>query len=218
MSTHSQKYVERYSQGVILRDNTLREYNTFLRNLGEQTPLEKMAAEYIQKNGHCRVLDIGCGNGQALHELKQHAGSLVHTIGIDLLTLNDKKMLDEFLQGDVHDTPLPHHCHIILSFRALHEIGNFSELFPRVTSSLERGGRAYLWIRFREEWDAKLKFVGEMNEHEENYLKKLSSQRELNGCRVLVEPIPVQRSFPSLAKNALNSFVGGYVVLFMRPA
>lgn len=216
MSSSSQKYVERYSQGVILRDNSLREYNHFLRNLGEGDSLEKTASEYIKKNGQCRVLDIGCGNGQALHALKQHVGSLVHTMGVDLLPLAERSMLDEFTQGNVHDVPMPVHCHLILSFRALHEIGNFSTLFPRIAHALERGGRAYLWIRFREEYNRKIKLVGEMNTFEENYLKKLASQRELNGCRVLVEPVNVPHSL-SVPKNAPQTMVGGYIVLLMRP-
>lgn len=216
LQSPAKKYKERYSQGVILRDNSLREYNHFLRNLGEQTSLEKIAAEYITKNGQCRVLDIGCGNGQALHELKQHVGSLVHTFGIDLLPLSDSNMLDEFTQGDVHDVPLPTQCHLILSFRALHEMGNFSQLIPRIAHALARGGRAYLWIRAREEYSGKLVFVGEMNAHEETYLKTLASQRELDGCRVLVEPIHVPHSTNG---NTLTDspWIGGYVVLLMRP-
>jgi SAM-dependent methyltransferase len=216
MSSHSQKYVERYSQGVILRDNSLREYNHFLRNLGENNSLEKIAAEYITKNGSCRILDVGCGNGQALHELKQHVGSLVHTLGIDLLPLSDSNMLDEFTQGDVHDVPLPTQCHLILSFRALHEMGNFSELLPRIAHALARAGRAYLWIRFREEYGNNVVFVGEMNAHEEAYLKHLSSQRELNGCNVLVEPVHVPH-LTNGSTETLSQVVSGYVVLLMRP-
>ena len=211
----AKKYRERYAQGVILRDQTLKQYNTFLQNLGEHTPLEKLAGEYIQTKGACRILDIGCGNGQALHELKQHVSSLVHTAGVDLLPLEDASMLDEFIQGDVHTVPLPRECDIIVSFRALHEMGNFSTLLPRIAHALARGGRAYLWIRFRDA-EGTHSFEGEMSRSEE-YLEKLSTLSSLDGCRVLVEKVPVTET----ASPALNAhspaLAAGYVVLFMRP-
>ena len=167
VSSPSQKYVEHYAQGVILRDNTLNEYNTFLHNMGEEATLQKIAAGYVKRNGKCRVLDVGCGNGQALHELKQHVGSVVRTLGIDLLPLRDEKMIDEFIQGDVHEVPFPHDCHVIVSFRALHEMGGFSTLLPKFARALTPGGRAYLWVRMREMVENKIQFVGEINEREE---------------------------------------------------
>jgi SAM-dependent methyltransferase len=213
MTIVSAKYEEKYSLGVILRDNTLKEYNTFLQNLGEYTPLQKMTAEYVKQKGSCRVLDIGCGNGQALHELKQHVSSLVHTAGIDLLPLHDKKMLDEFTCGNVHDVPLPSECDIILSFRALHEMGSLEKLIPRITKSLASNGRAYLWVRFRYVNHGKILLEGEMNEHEEKYLQTLSSQRELNGCRVLVDTITLP--LPGQIRGQMT-YAAGYVVVFLR--
>ncbi len=216
MSSPAAKYVERYSQGVILRDNSLREYNHFLRNLGENNSLEKIAAGYIQKNGSCRILDIGCGNGQALHELKQHVGSLVHTIGIDLLPLHGDISLDEFTQGDALDTPFPANCHLVVSFRALHEMGHFSSLLPRIARSLARGGRAYLWIRMRDAFNGIPTWAGEMNRHEEEYLRLLTTQKELEGCHVLVEPVLVP--VPIIHENGpRENAAGGYVVLLARP-
>jgi len=210
------KYLERYAQGVILRDQTLKQYNTFLQNLGEHTPLEKIAGEYVHTKGVCRIFDIGCGNGQALHELKQHVGSLVHTIGVDLLPLADASMLDEFIQANVHDAPLPRDCDIIVSFRALHEMGNFSILLPRIARALARGGRAYLWIRFRDTQGGHA-FEGEMSANEEKYLEKLSEISNLEGCRVLVEKVPVEET-PSPARHTHTTpAAAGYVVLFMRP-
>lgn len=215
MSSPAKKYVERYSQGVILRDNSLREYNMFLRNLGEETPLEKIAGEFVQKKGACRILDIGCGNGQAMHELKQHVGSLVHTMGIDLLPLADPTMIDEFTQGDVLQVPFPTDCHLIVSFRALHEIGNFAELLPRIAQSVAHGGRAYLWIRVRDMSTGNAQWVGEMNATDEGYLRYLSSQRELNGCRVLVEPVLVPIPVTN-EDDPRETMAGGYIVLLMK--
>ncbi|MBM3281913.1 MAG: class I SAM-dependent methyltransferase [Candidatus Diapherotrites archaeon] len=206
-------YVEKYSLGVILRDNTLSEYNTFLKNLGEHTSLEKIAAEYVKRKGSCRILDIGCGNGQALHELKQHVSTLVHAIGIDLLPLHDARVLDEFIQGNVHDVPLPSECDIIVSFRALHEIGSLEQLLPRVTNALGKGGRAYLWIRFRKIVEGKIVFEGEMNEHEEKYLQTMASQRELGNCRVLVESVPLP--IPGQAHHK-PAYAAGYIIVMLR--
>ncbi len=204
------KYVERYSQGVIIRSHTLREYNAFLWNLGEKKSLTKLASEYVKRKGSCRILDVGCGNAEALREVKQHVGSVVHTMGIDLLPLNDSHMLDEFIQGDVHGVPFPSDCDIIVSFRALHEMDHFATLFPTIANALAPGGRAYLWIRMREENEGSVSFVGEMNAREEKYVQGLLSlPSDFHGCRILVEPVRMERG--------THPYVGGYVVLLMRP-
>lgn len=212
MQSPASKYLARYSQGVILRDNSLREYNAFLRNLDENTPLEKLAAQYIQKYGKCRVLDVGCGNGQALHELKQHVGSLVHTLGIDLLPLSNPRMLDEFVEGDVHEVPIPQNCHIILSFRALHEMGSLDALLPKLASALAPGGRAYLWVRMREWIENRIHLVGEMSEQEEKSLLQMGQQKDLHGAKILVEPF--EQTIGDESRHV--SFVAGYAVLLFR--
>lgn len=216
VQSHAQHYREKYEQGVIRRDHTLNLYNQFLENLGEKQSLEELVARILVRKKIVRILDIGCGNGNALAELKQLFGEKVYTLGIDLIPPDTKENVDEFLEGDVHEVPIPMECDLILSFRALHEMGNLSKLIPKLAKSLTPGGRAYLWIRMREANEGKPVFVGEMNTAEEKALHGLAANREINGSMMLLQsvetPIPV-----TYESQPRKSMIGGYIVLLHRP-
>ncbi len=205
------KYLGKYSHHVIIRDNDLHTYNHFLQNAGETKTIEDLIDQFLKTKTRVRVLDIGCGNGQALHELKERFSARIHTIGIDLLPLENPEMLDEFIQGDVHEAPLPQNCDLILSFRSLHEMGNLPPLIPRIALSLTQGGRAYLWVRMRDYFEQKIVFSEEMSAEEEKGLLELSHQALLNECKTLVEPI-----LQPNPENPDETFVAGYVVLLYK--
>lgn len=210
----ARKYREKYAQGVIIRDNDLSTYNQFLHNLGENKTLLEIVRTILQRKKSCRVLDVGCGNANALHELKQHAGMGVYTMGIDLLPLEHASYVDEFIQGDVHESPIPGACDLIVSFRALHEMGGFAVLLPRLAHALAPGGRAYLWVRAREYANGGPAFVGEMNPLEEKALTSLAEKSILDGCKVMVRPVAQHVEEGPRAQ----SFVAGYAVLLFRPS
>ncbi len=215
VQSHAQKYREKYEQGVIRRDHTLSLYNQFLENLGEKQTLEDLVARILVRKKTVRILDVGCGNGNALAELKQLFGEKVYTLGIDLIPPDTKENVDEFLEGDIHEVPIPHECDLILSFRALHEMGNLSKLIPKLARSLAHGGRAYLWIRMREANEGTPVFVGEMNKDEENALHALADNREIHGSMMLLQSveIPIPVTYESQPRK---SVIGGYVVLLHR--
>lgn len=210
----ARKYREKYAHGVIIRDNDLSAYNQFLHNLGENKTLLEIVRTILQRKKSCRILDVGCGNANALHELKQHAGAGVHTIGIDLLPLEHASYVDAFIQGDVHESPIPGECDLILSFRALHEMGDLSTLLLRFAAALAPAGRAYLWIRMREYANGGPVFVGEMNILEEKTLLALEEKPVLDGCKIMVHPVMQRMEGGSRAQ----SFVAGYAVLLFRPS
>lgn len=215
VSSPADKYREKYSQGVILRDHTLNLYNQFLENLGEKQTLEHIVERILARKSVCRILDVGCGNANALRALKELFGEHIYTLGIDLLPPDDKQNVDEFLEGDIHDVPIPHACDLVLSFRALHEMGNLLKLVPKLAHSLAPGGRAYLWIRIRDAHEGTPQFVGEMNGNEERVLHALAANREINGCTMLLQPveIPIPVTHETQARE---SVIGGYVVLLHR--
>jgi SAM-dependent methyltransferase len=181
------KYRKRYRQGVINRDNDLKTYNHFLMTLGEFISLEQLVGMANMRKDVCRILDIGCGNAQALGMLKKEFGPRVFVSGIDLLP--PAVELDGFIEGNIHAVNFPKKFDLIISFRSLHEMGGLENLIPKIASSLAPKGRAYLWIRIREIVSGKPIFTGEMNEKEEAFLFSLSSQRELHGVKILAQPV-----------------------------
>ncbi len=212
----AKKYFERYAQGVVIRDHSLELYDRFLENLGEKQSLEQLVHRVLRRKEKCRLLDLGCGNANALREIKGLFGKRVHTIGMDLLSPSIIQGVDEFIEGDVHAQSFPGACDLILSFRSIHEMGGIRSLIPAIASSLEKGGRAYCWIRMRESPEGKTLFVGEMNEREENDLHALATQSSMNGCTLLLQPVEVP--IPVLNENAeRNTMIGGYVLLLHRP-
>lgn len=216
MKRPSSHYKEKYAQGVIRRDHSLELYDQFLANLGEKQPLEQLVHRVLRRKTPCRILDIGCGEGNALAKLKELYGERIHTAGIDLIPLTHKKNVDEFVEGDVHEAALPIDCDIILSFRSLHEMGGLKTLIPKLAHSLAKGGRAYLWIRMRDASEGNPEFVGEMNEQEEKDLHSLAMLPELNGCMLLLQavevPIPVTHD-----EDKRQSMIGGYIALLHKP-
>jgi SAM-dependent methyltransferase len=212
----AQRYLKRYAQGVILRSHSLEQYNQFLENLGEKQSLEKIVEQIIQRKRLCKILDVGCGNANALKTLKKMFEERIHTIGMDLLPPETREGLDEFIEGDVHTIPIPTHCDLILSFRALHEMGNLHSLIPKIAHSLDKGGRGYLWLRMLEMVGQKPLFVGEMNKKEEKALVELGVKKEIEDCQVMVQPVEIP--IPVNNENdPRETAIGGYIVLLHRP-
>lgn len=209
----TQKYLERYRLGVISRDNSLEQYNYFLQTMGEKKSLEEIVSKIIIEKEKCRILDLGCGNAQALLEIKEKFSETVFTAGIDLIPAKTK--IDVFIEGNIHEVIFPKEMDIIISFRALHEMGFVEKIIPKITQSLSSGGRAYLWLRIREVITGESLFTGEMNEKEEAYLLQLSSQRELENVRILAqpvyEPIPIHS-----ANSKKKSVITGFTIVMMK--
>ncbi len=187
-SARVHKTKEKYSVGLVSRDNDLKNYNYFLSTLGETHTLEEIIDTYAAKQKLVRVLDLGCGNAQALHELKEKMGKKVRTIGMDLLPLETKK-LDEFVEGDAIVKELPKDCDVIISFRALHDMGHIAEVLSKVAYALRTKGKAYLWIRLKEDNDP-AKFTGEMSFKDQVFLNDLCGKSLFQTCKVHAKKVP----------------------------
>ncbi|MDP2666799.1 MAG: class I SAM-dependent methyltransferase [Candidatus Diapherotrites archaeon] len=206
------KYLALYEQDVIVRDNTLSLYDTFLRNMGESKTLIQIIQDLLKEKKRIRLLDIGCGNAQVLHELKTHFGDRVHTMGVDLLPPFYPP--DEFLQGDVHELPLPLECDLILSFRALHEMGNLPSLLPRIARALGKGGKAYLWVRLRVIEANSDQLEGEMTPTDEAFLEASAPRTKWGETFALVDPI-LGEFIPK--SGVLQEIARGYAIVLHRP-
>jgi trans-aconitate methyltransferase len=190
MLSHTQrakKYTEMYNLGVIIRDHALNDYNTFLSHLGETKTLPQLVEEVLARKKQCRVFDIGCGNGQALAELKMQFGKRVHVAGIDLIPCTSK--LDEFMQGDAVEWDWPRHEDLIVSFRAAHEMGNLSKILTKILANLTPGGKAFIWVRIKENVTGKPKYLGEMTVEEEAFLQKLAAFTSYGGAKLTCKPV-----------------------------
>lgn len=190
MLSHPQrvkKYTQLYELGVIVRDHAMQDYHSFLANLGEAKTLSQLVEEVLARKKQCQVLDLGCGNGQALVELKAQFGKRVHVCGIDLLPCASK--LDEFIQGDAIEWEWPRHQDLILCFRAAHEMGNVSKFLTKILANLTQGGKAFAWIRTKEIINGKVRYLGEITIEEEAFLKKLSAFTSYGGAKLQCKPM-----------------------------
>ena len=127
--------------------------------------------EALKKQKTVKILDVGCGEGQALAELKEKFGKQVKVCGIDLLPA--KASLDEMVVGDALKKEWPKGCDLIISFRALHEIGNPEKVLEKAEKALIIGGKAILLFRAMEFNEGKLSWQGEMNKEALEFLRQV---------------------------------------------
>ncbi len=209
-NARAQKYTEEYAQGVIIRDHSLETYTQFLHRAGETQRMEQLVQRVLRRKETCCVLDIGCGNANALRTLNELFGKRVHTVGVDLVPPAEKKGVDVFLEGDAHNLEWGEAFDLIFSFRVLHQMGELVHILTKIGKSLSPGGRAYVWIRMREpSGNGTFRFVGEMNEEEERGLLRFSLDE--NGIKVMVHAAKLQHN------ELPSSLAEGYTVLFYRP-
>ncbi len=139
------KYVKKYSLGIVEVENSLERYNSFFRNMGFKETIEEMVEKRLEDRVFVTVMDIGCGNGGFLADLKKRFDEEVHTMGVDLLAA--EKMPDKMVIGDALEAEFPFEVDFVFSFRSLHEIGAPEKMVEKIYSSLTSGGKAFLSFR-----------------------------------------------------------------------
>lgn len=173
------------------RHNSLQKYNFFLKNIGVEEKLEEMIAGIVKENGHAKILDIGCGDGGALKELKQVFGEKVIVCGVDAL---EAQGLDWFEKKDAAKAVLPKNCDLVVSFRSLHEIAHLKKVFEKISESLAAGGMAILSIRCEQEVGKKILLHGNLEKKDLDFLKKIKKQEQFNGLKALIIDVFQQTS------------------------
>ncbi len=175
------KYVDKYSLGVVETGNSLRQYESFFRNMGIGKTIEQLIAEKLGQKPLVRVMDIGCGDGGFLLDIKGIFGERVHTIGIDLLA--PEKEPDEAIVGDCLEVPFPKEADFVFSFRSLHEIGEPEKIVGKVHAALAPGGKAFLSFRTMDLYVGGVG-IAELGEKEVKALQKMVRSRKLGGFSV----------------------------------
>lgn len=176
-------YQKKYAIGVIDVSNSLEIYNRFLVNAGELKPLEEFITDSLRFKKKIRVLDIGCGNAGALHELKKQFKKKIETIGIDLIPF-PKKNADLALIGNALELNWPAGIDLVFSFRALHEFANAHLLVLKTSQVLAPSGTALLLFRLRNVVNQTVEWSGEMTQSDESFLFNLAQTRHYEHCTV----------------------------------
>jgi SAM-dependent methyltransferase len=216
------RYRERYESGVYERENTLALYDSYLSRIEPSFTLVKLVEAALRRRTPARILDIGCGDAGALGELRTRFGRSIRALGIDLVPPPDGR-LDEFVSGDAAGAGLPAECDLILSFRALHEIGRPLEMIEQVLQSLTTGGRAILSIRTMDTNRRPLCYAGIIDGEDLKGLEALAAGANPSpeGVHVLAHRATAEGTFQQKGEQESQRtrvhFLAGVDVLIERP-
>ncbi|MDO8627953.1 MAG: methyltransferase domain-containing protein, partial [Candidatus Diapherotrites archaeon] len=134
----------------------------------------------------------GCGNAEALRELKYTYLKDIYCVGLDLVKRSAKDLgIDEYISGDAFQEKFPDNVDFVFSFRALHEIGRISEIVEKVSHCLASKGLAVLSIRCQD-FDFhknKLIFQGQISQKDLDFLNQILLEKEFYFCKVSGNPI-----------------------------
>lgn len=163
------------------RANSIAKYDFFLKNIGAGTTVEKEVENTLKRKAQVRVLDLGCGEAQALKALKEKYGKKVFVAGVDQLPVEG---LDEFSQGAAQDEPYPSDLDLVFSFRSMHEFSPLKKVVEKIGQSLAKGGKAFLSIRCQQLVGGQLFFHGNLNKEDLSFLKKIGEEGVFEGLKV----------------------------------
>ncbi len=154
------------------RRRTLSRYS----NLMQINLEEKIMNMIISKNRKIKILDIGCGKGNALAEVKNKFETSVETHGLRLTGKTEERftadllaqgMIDKLHVGSIENYLFKQKFDLIVSFAGFHYISNVPLGLEKVCNSLTKKGEAILQIpksRLRKEWIETLRKKGFMIE------------------------------------------------------
>ncbi len=164
------KYVEKYSLGVADAENSLQLYEFFFKNMGFKESIVELVNRRLKEKTKVVVLDIGCGNGGFLSDLKDIFKEKVEAVGVDLLA--PMKKPDKMIIGDALEVDFPKGVDLAFSFRALHEIGSPEKIVSKTYDCLAKNGKAFLSFRTADLY-SEAKGIAEIQEKEIKQLQKM---------------------------------------------
>ncbi|GEM_PF-2669542 len=112
-------------------------------------PTTRKVAAIIKEKGKCRILDLGCGSGRFLAQLKRIFGEKVETHGLSIQNPKNPK-IDKMHVGLFETARFAGKFDIIVSNHSLQYALNTSMAVQNACNSLEKGGEAFLHIGGKE--------------------------------------------------------------------
>jgi SAM-dependent methyltransferase len=176
------------------------QYELFFKNMELGFSLKELIEKKIKEKGKITILDLGCGHGNALKDLKLVYKDTIRTIGLDNFQSKEAAAhCDEFLFGSMLKTngkgvkvaEFPPSCDVILSFRVLHEVGGSEELLQKIGNSLAKGGEAFLSIRCQSWEGDKTHNLGGMETDDILFLLDILEKGSFQGVQVKGSHVPV---------------------------
>lgn len=181
---------ERLRTGLTDREAGLAAYELFFRNMELGLGLRELVEKKLKEKQKIKIFDLGCGKAVALKELKEIFGEKVHTTGLDAVKTKNHG-IDEFIQGDALAASFPENCDIIVSFRAMHEIGECRKMLEKIEHSLSSKGEAILSIRCQEFRENRIKNLGKIKQGDIEFLEETLAKKRFNSMRVEGKSMPV---------------------------
>ncbi len=178
-----------YASGLKERENDVALYDSYLENMHAGTTLHALVDAVLTRQPVAHVLDIGCGDGGMLRALVLHYGARVRATGLDLVAPQNAAPPVTFLTGDAVRERLPDDCDVVVSFRAMHEIGALDAMLPAVARTLAPHGRAYLSIRIAEFRDGRIEPQGAITPRDVQYARTVFAARRVAGVTIRGEEI-----------------------------
>lgn len=180
-----------YGLGIKERENDCAAYDLYLDLMQPGTTLRGLLDETLAAQPLARLLDIGCGDAGMLRELCTVYGERLEAHGADLVPPADAAPVHA-IGGDVLRAALPANCDLIVSFRALHEIGALDTMIPKLARLLAKGGRAFLSIRIAEFVDGRVEPQGSIVPRDVQWLKTTATAGMVAGVRLRVASVNAQ--------------------------
>lgn len=174
-----------YGLGIKERENDVAAYDHYLGAMQPGLSWRGAVDTILAAQPRARLFDIGCGDAGALRTLAAEYGDRVDAHGCDLVTPEDTAPV-HLLRGDALRAPFPPSCDLIVSFRALHEIGHLDTLVPKVARALARGGLAFLSVRIAEFVAGRIEPQGSITPRDVQWIRTTAAMGLVAGSRLRV--------------------------------
>ena len=172
------------------REAGLTGYELYFRSMELGFGLREAIEKKLRTCHKIRLFDIGCGKATALRELKEIFGEKIFTIGLDAIKEKEHG-IDEFIAANALQTEFPKNCDVVVSFRAMHEMGNCKKTMEKIEKSLKKGGEAFLSIRCQEFKENRIQNLGKITKTDIDFLLETLRKKRFNSLKAEGNHVPM---------------------------
>lgn len=134
-----------------LRGHRERKYNItrgvrgYFRELGiDRNTFQRYLQDTIARRGIIRIMDIGCGEGKFLAQLKKHYREKVFTAGIALSLPRYRQFIDELRIGMIEKKHFSGRFDVAMGVYSMEYAHDPRLFFERIYNSVRAGGRIFI--------------------------------------------------------------------------